>query len=251
VLQAASYNPRRSESSGYACQVNDARIECFKTTGPAAARLKWAGPSFAGSNGVAIAKEWLYNNPDSPPPVILTQNIATAKDTPKLIVPGTGEPASEPLAYAILTVISLLLGSGVMAQQAVHPPESAQGSFFAKKEYAPCPLPRFDDLRGRLPSPIFDEKPEWVRMYWKAWELGFRNFNEPKPGSGMKNRDSYHNTRITLNDTNHEDYNNKIGVAGCGALFRHDDRPGRAGQDRRSHRDPAQAHPRQTGGAYL
>ena len=60
----------------------------------------------------------------------------------------------------IVFVISLLLGSGVMAQQAVHPPESSQGGFFAKKEYAPCPLPKFDDLRGQLPSPIFDEKPE-------------------------------------------------------------------------------------------
>ena len=80
-------------------------------------------------------------------------------------------------------VIGLLLVSGVMAQQAVHPPESSQGGFFAKKEYVPSPLPKFDDLRGQLPSPIFDEKPEWVKMYWKAWELGFRNFNEPKPGS--------------------------------------------------------------------
>ena len=81
--------------------------------------------------------------------------------------------------------ISLLLGSGVMAQQAGQALESSQGCFFAKKQYVPSPLPKFDELRGELPSPIFDEKPAWVAMYWKAWELGFRNFNEPKPGSGM------------------------------------------------------------------
>ena len=85
----------------------------------------------------------------------------------------------------IILGLSLLLGSGVMAQQAVQAPEAAQGCFFTKKQYVPSPLPKFDELRGELPSPIFDEKPEWVQMYWKAWELGCKNFNEPKPGSGM------------------------------------------------------------------
>jgi hypothetical protein len=97
----------------------------------------------------------------------------------------------------------LLLGGRAMTEEAAPAPESAQGRFFAKKDYAPSPMPKFDDLRGQLPSPIFDEKPEWVQMYWKAWELGFRNFNEPKPGSGFVSQfiDAAFSENIYLWDT--------------------------------------------------
>ena len=62
--------------------------------------------------------------------------------------------------------------------------ENAQGHYFAKKVYKPQPLPKFDDLRDRLPAPIHEAEPGWVQTYWKAWELAFRNFHEPAPGSG-------------------------------------------------------------------
>lgn len=51
--------------------------------------------------------------------------------------------------------------------------------------FEPQPLPRFADLRDRLPAPVFDEQPDWVRMYWRAWELACRNFHTPAPGSGF------------------------------------------------------------------
>jgi hypothetical protein len=60
-----------------------------------------------------------------------------------------------------------------------------QGKYFAKKAYVPKPLPKFADTKAKLPSPIFDEDPDYVRCYWKAWELGFRNFHEPIEGSGF------------------------------------------------------------------
>jgi hypothetical protein len=44
----------------------------------------------------------------------------------------------------------------------------AQGRYFAKKAYEPQPLPKFADTKQRLPSPIFDDNPVYVRMYWKA-----------------------------------------------------------------------------------
>jgi glycogen debranching enzyme len=47
------------------------------------------------------------------------------------------------------------------------------------------PLPRFTDLRDRLPSPLYDEQPRWVELYWKAWELAFDNFRNPAPGSTL------------------------------------------------------------------
>jgi len=60
-----------------------------------------------------------------------------------------------------------------------------RGKYFAKKAYVPRPLPKFAETRGKLPSPIYDEDPDCVAMYWKAWELAFRNFYEPSPGSGF------------------------------------------------------------------
>lgn len=65
------------------------------------------------------------------------------------------------------------------------------------------PLPRFDVTRPVLPSPVFDENPLWVQTYWKAWELAFRNFHEPAPGSGFVSRfiDAAFNDNIFLWDT--------------------------------------------------
>jgi glycogen debranching enzyme len=43
----------------------------------------------------------------------------------------------------------------------------------------------FESLRSSLPSPVYDEEPSWISTYWKAWEIAFRNFHEPEPGSGF------------------------------------------------------------------
>jgi len=85
----------------------------------------------------------------------------------------------------VVCVSLLCAGLLVTTHGVARAAETSQGRYFAKKEYAPRPLPKFADLRDQLPSPIYDEKTEWVRMYWKAWELAFRNFHEPAPGSGF------------------------------------------------------------------
>ncbi len=59
-----------------------------------------------------------------------------------------------------------------------------QGMYFAKKAYQPASLPKFGAVKNKLPAPIFDENPLWLKMYWKSWELAFRNFHEPAAGSG-------------------------------------------------------------------
>ena len=41
----------------------------------------------------------------------------------------------------------------------------------------------FDATRDKLPAPIYDEDPDYVRCYWKALELAFRNLHEPAPQS--------------------------------------------------------------------
>jgi hypothetical protein len=78
-----------------------------------------------------------------------------------------------------------------------------RGKYFARKVYVPQPLPKFAETRSKLPSPIFDEDPACVEMYWKAWELAFRNFYEPAPGSGFVSQfiDAAFNQNIFLWDT--------------------------------------------------
>jgi len=78
-----------------------------------------------------------------------------------------------------------------------------QGLYFGRKQYESRPLPTFEATRDRLPSPIFDEDPNYVRCYWKAWELAFRNFHEPAKGSGYVSQfiDAAFNQNIFLWDT--------------------------------------------------
>jgi hypothetical protein len=79
----------------------------------------------------------------------------------------------------------------------------AQGDYFKTATYRPAPLPVFQETRSKLPAPIFDENPLYVRMYWKAWELAFRNFHEPAPESGFVSQfiDAAFNQNIFLWDT--------------------------------------------------
>lgn len=78
-----------------------------------------------------------------------------------------------------------------------------QGIYFAKKSYQPAPLPRYETVRDLLPSPVFDENPLLVETYWKAWELAFRHFHEPAPGSCYVSQfiDAAFNKNIFLWDT--------------------------------------------------
>ncbi len=64
------------------------------------------------------------------------------------------------------------------------PSAATQGRYFALKKYERTPLPVFDRVRKELPSPVYDDDPRLIAMYWKAWELAFRNFHEPAEGSG-------------------------------------------------------------------
>jgi hypothetical protein len=75
--------------------------------------------------------------------------------------------------------VALAMGQA-MAQNA-----DAQGMYFSKKTYQPQTLPKFEATKPQMPSPIFDENPLWIKMYWRAWEMAFRNFQTPADGSGF------------------------------------------------------------------
>ena len=108
-----------------------------------------------------------------------------------------------PVATMVTLLAVLPASSNSPPQPSPAAPSEQLGRYFAKKEYKPAPLPRFADLRGQLPSPIDDDHPLWVETYWKAWELAFRNFHEPPPGSGFVSQfiDAAFNQNIFLWDS--------------------------------------------------
>jgi hypothetical protein len=59
------------------------------------------------------------------------------------------------------------------------------GEYFSKKKYLPQPLAQWSETRDKLPAPIDDEHPLWIKLYWKAWELAFAHFHEPGPHSAF------------------------------------------------------------------
>jgi hypothetical protein len=105
----------------------------------------------------------------------------------------------------------LLTGGGRLAQVSAQsdshnqaaPSAEELGKYYAKKRYDPAPLPQWQSVHGQLPSPIYESQPNWIAMYWKSWELAFRNFHEPATGSGFVSQfiDAAFNANIFLWDS--------------------------------------------------
>ncbi|HVU83625.1 MAG TPA: trehalase family glycosidase [Puia sp.] len=81
--------------------------------------------------------------------------------------------------------------------------EDRTGLYFSGTGTPPAVLPGWSAARDVLPSPVFDEDPLLVETYWKAWELAYRHFNMPAPGSGFISPfiDAAFNDNIFLWDT--------------------------------------------------
>lgn len=84
-----------------------------------------------------------------------------------------------------MTRLCLLLAVVAPAGGCAATPPPPVENVFRERRYEPAPLPGFEATRGLLPSPVYDARPEWVAMYWRAWEIAFRNFHAPAPGSGF------------------------------------------------------------------
>ncbi|HTY38279.1 MAG TPA: trehalase family glycosidase [Bacteroidota bacterium] len=103
-----------------------------------------------------------------------------------------------------LLLVSVCCSLSPSQDRGSHDPRQAErGIYFQRKSYTPAPLPTFAATRALLPSPIDDEDTLLVRLYWKAWELAFRNFHEPAPSSGFVSQfiDAAFNDNIFLWDT--------------------------------------------------
>jgi len=98
----------------------------------------------------------------------------------------------------ITTVILILI-----ALLAIPAQTAELGKYFAKKKYIPQPLPTFENTKDKLPTPIFDEDPNYVKCYWKTWQLAFKSFRQPPKGSPFVSNyiDEAFNTSLFLWDT--------------------------------------------------
>ncbi len=56
---------------------------------------------------------------------------------------------------------------------------------FLQKSYTRQSIPAFSQARARLPEPVLPDHPDWVEMYWRAWEIAWSNLRQPKADSGF------------------------------------------------------------------
>lgn len=55
-------------------------------------------------------------------------------------------------------------------------------SGFRERSRQPLSIPPFAEARGQLPQPVLPSHPEWVEMYWRAWEMVWLNWRRPRSG---------------------------------------------------------------------
>ncbi len=56
------------------------------------------------------------------------------------------------------------------------------GGYFKGSGNKSSPVPTFEQVKDRLPSPILDAHPDWIAMYWKCWQISFAHLRTPPPG---------------------------------------------------------------------
>lgn len=86
-----------------------------------------------------------------------------------------------PIKKSLATIVVLALTVATLTAQDAE----TRGNYFYKKEYIRAELPTFQECRHLLPSPVWDENPQWVKLYWKAWEIAFSNLKQPPAGSPL------------------------------------------------------------------
>ncbi len=58
-------------------------------------------------------------------------------------------------------------------------------NLFRDQVYEKRPFPPFSIAKANLPIPILPEQPEWVAMYWRAWELIWQQIRFPTEQTGL------------------------------------------------------------------
>lgn len=82
----------------------------------------------------------------------------------------------------VISVIGVLF-LFVLNLSAQYDDTGKRGIYFSKKVYTDSGIPSFKENRAKLPSPILENDPGYIDMYWKAWALAFDHFKKPPHGS--------------------------------------------------------------------
>jgi hypothetical protein len=56
---------------------------------------------------------------------------------------------------------------------------------FLQKNYVRQSVPVFAEIKHQLPEPVLPDWPEWLEMYWRAWEMVWRHWRRPTPDSKL------------------------------------------------------------------
>lgn len=56
---------------------------------------------------------------------------------------------------------------------------------FINKEISKDPLPTFKEVKDKLPTPIYEGHDDYLKCYWRAWEIAFKNLGKAVEGTGF------------------------------------------------------------------
>ena len=56
---------------------------------------------------------------------------------------------------------------------------------FRQQTYTRQNIPPFAEAKAQLPLPVLPGKPEWLEMYWRAWEMAWAHLRRPRTGSDL------------------------------------------------------------------
>jgi hypothetical protein len=56
---------------------------------------------------------------------------------------------------------------------------------FRERPYQATSIPAPGDVMNRLPQPVLPDRPDWLEMYWRAWEIAWTGLRRPRSGSGL------------------------------------------------------------------
>ncbi len=63
--------------------------------------------------------------------------------------------------------------------------DAVEENYFLTKNVDLSPLPSYDDVKDKLPAPVWEGHEDALAGYWKAWEMAFGNLRKPTEGTGF------------------------------------------------------------------
>ena len=56
---------------------------------------------------------------------------------------------------------------------------------FIGAEIEDTPIPVFNEIKDKLPQPVWENQKDYLDCYWKVWEIAFKNLYKPKENTGF------------------------------------------------------------------